>query len=79
MKTRRNLSGVYFRSKNQESGKYENVVFEDLDEEEQNKILNTKEGEWIKSLVKILANTLNDIGNQFDLMTGEDGQEHDDL
>ena len=40
MKTRRNLSGIYFRSKNEETGKYENVVFEDLSDEEQDEMMN---------------------------------------
>jgi len=68
MKERRNLSGIYFRSQNPESGKWENVVFEDLSEEEQNKKLESGDRKWVESLAKQLANTINDIGNQLDLM-----------
>lgn len=69
MKERRNLSGIYFRSKNEETGKWENVVFEDLSEEEQDKKMEGRELEWIKSLAKQLANTINKIGEQFDIMS----------
>lgn len=67
MKEKRNLTGCYFRSFNNETQSWENRCFEDLNEEEQNKILSEKSPEFIKGLVKILSNTLNDIGNQFDL------------
>lgn len=69
MKYKRNLSGIYFRSKNEETGKWDNVVFEDLTEEEQDKQMNGRSEEWIKSLAKQLANTLNNIGEQFDILS----------
>jgi len=68
MKERRNLSGIYFRSQNPETGKWENVVFEDLSEEEQDKFMEGRDKEWVMSLAKQLANTINEIGNQLDLM-----------
>ena len=68
MKTRRNLSGIYFRSQNAESGKWENVVFEDLPESEQDEILNKASNEWLKSMIKSLCKTINHIGDSFDLM-----------
>ena len=68
MKTRRNLSGIYFRSKNEETGKYENVVFEDLSEKEQDEMMNGRSEEWLKSLAKQLSNTINSIGDQLDLV-----------
>jgi hypothetical protein len=68
MKTRRNLSGIYFRSKNEETGKYENVVFEDLSDEEQDEMMNGRSEEWLKSLAKQLSNTINSIGDQLDLV-----------
>ena len=67
MKERRNLSGIYFRSKNETTGKYDNVVFEDLTEEEQDKMMEGRGEEWLKSLAKQLSNTLNNIGEQFDI------------
>ena len=67
MKERRNLSGIYFRSKNEATGKYDNVVFEDLTDEEQDKMMEGRGEEWLKSLAKQLSNTLNNIGEQFDI------------
>lgn len=69
MKIRRELSGIYFRSFNNDTKFYENVVFEDLTEEEQNEVLTGRNIEWLKSLCKQLANTINEIGNEFDLIT----------
>jgi len=67
MKTKRNLSGIYFRSKDAE-GRWGNVVFEDLTEEEQDKAMTGKSEEWLKSLAKKLAGTINTIGEEFDIM-----------
>ena len=69
MKTKRNLSGIYFRAKNEETGKFDNVVFEDLTTEQQDEIMNDRPLEWLKSLSKQLADTINNIGNQFDLIS----------
>lgn len=69
MKTRRNLSGIYFRSKNEETGRYDNVVFEDLTREEQDKMMEGREVQWLKSLAIQLADTLNSIGDQFDIVS----------
>lgn len=66
MKTKRNLSGIYF-SKNEETGKFDNVVFEDLTEQQQDEMMDGRSEEWLKSLAKQLANTLNSIGEQFDI------------
>jgi hypothetical protein len=71
MKTKRNLSGIYFRVKNPE-GKFENVVFEDLAEQQQDEVMNGRPEEWLKSLSKQLASTLNDIGEVFDIESGHE-------
>jgi len=68
MRTIRNLSGIYFRLQNKETGKWENICFEDLSESDQDKVMETKSDVWLKSLAKNLANTINRIGYQFDLM-----------
>lgn len=68
MKVRRNLSGIYFRSQNKETGKWENICFEELSEEEQNKQMENRGEIWIKNLAKQLANTLNEIGDKFDII-----------
>ena len=67
MKVKRGLSGIYYRSKNTETGKFENVVFEDLNTEEQDKILEGASEEYLKNMVKRLSEVINDIGNQLDL------------
>lgn len=64
MKTQHNLSGIYFRSQNQETGKFENIVFEDLPESEQDLILATKSPEWIRELAKMLAKTLYEVAEE---------------
>lgn len=63
----RNLSGVYFREKIDD--KWENVVFEDLSEESQDRILNEKSPEFIKNLTKIMAKTLRMLGEKFDIIS----------
>ena len=68
MKEIRNLSGIYFRSQNLETKKWENVCFEDLPEDEQNSIMERESNEWLKSMIKQLSNTINKIGEQFDIM-----------
>ena len=67
MKTKRGLSGIYFRSKNEETGKFENVAFEDLEVDKQDTYMKDRNKKWLKSLAKQLANTLNDIGDQFEI------------
>ena len=66
------LSGIYFRAKNEETGKFENIVFEDLSEEQQDEMMNGRSEEWLKSLSKQLASTLRSIGDQFDIAVGSD-------
>ena len=66
-KIKRSISGIYFRYENPETEKWENWVFEDLPEEKQDEILNTKEPEFVKNLAKILADTLNRVCEQFDI------------
>jgi len=67
MKTKRNLSGIYFREKNNK-GKFENVTFEDLPEKRQDEILEKNSHDWTKSLVKALSSVINDLGDQFDIV-----------
>lgn len=68
-KERRNISGMFFRYQNPETGKWGNVVFEDLPEDEQDKILEAKHPDFIKALAKNLANTINRISEQFDIVS----------
>lgn len=59
---RRNLDGVYFRI-----GK-ENICFSDLTEEQQDEMMDGRSEEWLKSMCKILAGTIRDIGDSLDLV-----------
>ena len=68
IKEQRNLSGIYFRFKNEDTGKMEDRVFEDLPIEQQDVVMKGRDIEWVKSLAKQLANTLRDIGDSFDIM-----------
>lgn len=65
----RNISGVYFRYKNPENGKWENWTFEDLPEEKQNEILNTKAIEFVKSMALIMSKRLREICDKFDIIS----------
>ena len=69
IKTVRNLSGVYYRSQNKETKSWENVCFEDLPDDEQENILGIADEAYLKRLIKILATTLNDIGDKFGITT----------
>lgn len=68
IKEQRNLSGIYFRFKNEETGKWENRVFEDLPQEKQDEMMSGRSVEWLQSLAKQLANTIREIGDKFDIM-----------
>lgn len=62
----RNLDGAYFRIKR--NGKFENICFSDLTDEEMDEILDTKNVEWCRSMCKLLAHTLQDIGEEFGIV-----------
>lgn len=61
-KTFRHLDGVYFRI-----GK-ENICFSDLTEDQQDNVMENRSEEWLKNMCKHLANTIREIGDQFDLI-----------
>ncbi len=61
----RNLSGIFFRE--EIDCHWENICFEECSEKKQNEILNNKNPEFVKNLCKMLAKTINEIGEQFDL------------
>ena len=65
----RNISGIYFRYQNPENGKWENWTFEDLPEEKQNEILNTKAIEFVKSMALIMSKRLREICDKFDIIS----------
>lgn len=59
---KRNLDGVYFRM-----GK-ENICFSDLTEEQRNKVMKKKDNVWLMALCNVLADTIKEIGDQFDIV-----------
>lgn len=59
---RRNLDGVYFRIGT------ENICFSDLTEEQQDEVMNGRSEEWLKSLCKILAERLREVGDRFGII-----------
>ena len=64
----RNLDGVYFRIKR--NGKFNNICFSDLTDDEKQEVMKDRDVKWLKSLCAILANTIKDIGDQFDICGG---------
>lgn len=65
MKKQRNLDGVYFRVKR--NGKYDSICFSDLTSEERNEVLSGRGNEWLAQMCRILADTIYDIGEYFDI------------
>lgn len=61
----RKLSGIFFRQKNEETGEYENVCFEELRDDEKKRVLKDKSHEWKDQLIMMLANIVNEIGEKF--------------
>jgi len=66
MKNKHGLSGVYFLQNNTEIGKREPVAFEDLEPEEQERVLNemVNTSELQRALIIKLANSLYRIGEE---------------
>ena len=63
--TQRNLDGIYFRI--QRDGKWTNVCFSDMIEVEMLEVLEGRNEAWLKNMCIILARTLRQIGDEFDL------------
>ena len=62
----RNLDGVYFRI--ERDGEWQNICFSDLTDEEMDKVMETRSEKWLKQMCKILANSLKDVGDEFDIV-----------
>ena len=59
------IDGVYFRV--QRNNRWENICFSDLTEAEQDEIMKDRSEIWLKSLCKILGNTIYRLGEQFSI------------
>ena len=65
---RRNLSGIFIFDTLEGDESRQPTCFEDCREETQDRFLNGLEIEGLKNLSKTLADTIRDIGEQFDIM-----------
>ena len=61
----RELDGVYFRI--ERNGKWQNICFSDLTEEEMTKVIENKDLQWIKSLCIVLGKRIREIGDSLGL------------
>lgn len=66
----RNLDGVYFRVKRND--KWQNICFSDLTEDEMKEVLSNRNEHWLKELCIILGSIIRGIGDQFDIVRGEE-------
>lgn len=62
----RGLDGVYFRVKR--DGKWQNICFSDLTDEEMDSVMDGRTTEWLRSMCKILGKTVKSIGDQLDIV-----------
>lgn len=69
----RDLDRIYFRIKR--DGKWDNVCFSDLTDEEMDEILKDRNEEWLKSVCKILGRTIRRIGDELDICCGDEEEE----
>lgn len=61
----RNLDGCYFRV--QRDGKWCNICFSDLTEDERNTVMEGRETEWFRSLCCYLADRLKKLGDDLEI------------
>jgi len=66
----RNLDGIYFRIKR--DNKWQNICFSDLTTEEMQVVMMDKDIPWLRSICTELANTIKDIGEQFNIVNGDE-------
>lgn len=61
----RNLDGIYFRV--ERDGKWQNLCFSDLTEDEQRKVLKDKSPDFVLQMALNMAARLREIGDQLNL------------
>ena len=62
----RNLDGIYFRV--QRDGKWGNVCFSDLTQEEMERVMENRDVDWLKSMCIQLGKTIRRIGDELDIV-----------
>jgi hypothetical protein len=60
----RNLDGLYFRI--ERDGKWQDICFTDLTQQE--RVMANRSERWLASVVNYLADVINGIGEEFDLV-----------
>lgn len=68
MKNPHNVDGMYFRI--ERDGKWKNICFSDLEENEMYEILKNKDKEWIIQLTIMLGTQIYNIVEQFEIYRG---------
>lgn len=68
----RKLDGVFYRV--ERNGRWQSIAFTDLTRLEQEKFLQTLDTEGLKRMCYILSDTIRYIGDQFDIMAGQEGE-----
>lgn len=76
--TRRSLSGIFIFDTLSGDERRKPTCFEDCTEEKQQEWLDSLTPEALKNLSLQLAKTLRTIGDQFDIITGEEESDDDD-
>ena len=61
----RNLDGIYFRVKR--DGKWDNVCFSDMTQEEMEQVMENRDIDWLKSMCIQLGKTIRNMGDQLDI------------
>lgn len=69
---KRELCGIYFRVKR--DGKYENICFTDMTEEEQKRAIYDFSPESLRNMCIVLAGVVRNLGDMFDI-SAEKGEE----
>lgn len=72
----RELDGYFFRV--ERDGKWQNICWSDLTEEEMNKLLENRSVEWLKSLCIGLGKVIRHIGDTLDITTKEPEENEED-
>lgn len=67
---KRELDGCFFRV--ERNGKWQNICFSDLTEQERKKVTAEKNALWLQSLANHLAERLRAIGDELDLYMVDD-------
>ena len=63
---KRNLDGIFYRVR-EPDGRWSNTCFSDLTEKQQDEVMKNMNTKMLKSLCKLLAQAIREIGDQLDI------------